>query len=60
MRSQVILGVVLLLSGLFLLYLLRGLLFDLIILALEFIGLLIAFAFIVGGIGLIFWSRRGW
>ena len=60
MRSQVILGVVLLLTGLVLLYLLRGLLFDLVILVLGFIGLVVASALIVGGLGLIFWSRRAW
>ena len=55
-----ILGVVLLLTRLVLLYLLRGLLFDLIMPVLGFIGLVIAFALIVGGLGLVFWSRRVW
>jgi hypothetical protein len=60
MRSQVILGAVLFVVGLVLLYLLRALLFELIIFVIGFVGLIVAFAFVFGGLALIFWSRRDW
>lgn len=59
MRSQQVLGLVLLLVGIALLYLLRETLVSLILLILGIIGILIAFALIVAGLGMIFWSR-GW
>ena len=60
MRSQSILGVVLVIVGLLLLYFLRGVLVDLILLVLGFLGVLLAFLLIAGGLALIFWSRRRW
>jgi hypothetical protein len=60
MASRVLLGVVLLVAGLVLLYLLRGVFFDLILLVLGFLGVLLAFALIAGGLAMIFWSRRRW
>jgi hypothetical protein len=60
MRSQSILGVVLVIVGLVLLYFLRGVLVDLILLVLGFLGVLLAFLLIAGGLALIFWSRRRW
>jgi hypothetical protein len=60
MRSQVILGVVLVIAGLVLLYVLRGVLVDLILLVLGFLGVLLALGLIAGGLALIFWSRRAW
>jgi hypothetical protein len=59
MRSQGVLGVFLLLAGLVLLYLLRGFLFDVIVLVLGILGLLIALGLIFGGLAMIFW-RRAW
>ena len=60
MRSQSILGGVLVIVGLVLLYFLRGVLVDLILLVLGFLGVLLAFLLIAGGLALIFWSRRRW
>jgi hypothetical protein len=61
MRAQAVLGVFLILAGLALLYLLRRLFFELIVLAIEFIGIVIALTLIVVGIGmLVFSSRRRW
>jgi hypothetical protein len=60
MRSSGVLGVLLILVGLVLLYLLRGVLLQLIILVLGFIGIAIAFVLIVGGLVLVFWGSRGW
>jgi hypothetical protein len=61
MRAQAVLGVFLVLAGLVLLYILRRLFFELIVLAIEFIGIVIAFTLIVVGIGmLVFSSRRRW
>jgi hypothetical protein len=59
MRSQGVLGVFLLLAGLVLLYLLRGFIFDIIVLVLGILGLLIALGLILGGLAMIFW-RRAW
>ena len=42
------------------LYLLRKLLVELIVLAIGFIGIIIGFAFIIGGLGMIFWPRGRW
>jgi len=60
MRSQTILGAVLVIVGLVLLYFLRGVLVGLILLVLGFLGVLLAFLLIAGGLALIFWSRRRW
>lgn len=60
MRAQSLLGAVLLLLGLVLLYVLRGVLVSLILLVIGFIGVLIALALIVIGLGMIFWSGRRW
>ncbi len=59
MRSQVGLGVVLLLVGLVLLYFLRGFILELILLVLGVLGVLIAFGLIFAGLAMIFW-RRAW
>jgi hypothetical protein len=60
MRSQTILGLVLVLVGLALLYVLRGVFIDLIVLVLGFVGVVIALVLIFGGLAMIFWSgRRG-
>jgi hypothetical protein len=60
MQSQTVLGVVLVLVGLVLLYFLRGVLVSLILLVLGFLGVLLAFALVAGGLALIFFSRRRW
>ena len=49
----------LVLAGLVLLYLLRGFIFDIIVLVLGILGLLIALGLIFGGLAMIFW-RRAW
>jgi len=60
MRSQTILGVVLVVAGLLLLYALRGVLVGLVLLVLVFLGVLLAFLLVAAGLGLIYWSRRRW
>jgi uncharacterized membrane protein len=63
MRMLSVLGVVLVLGGLLLLYLLRDLVLRIIIFLLEFLGIVVAIAFILIGLGLIFWPgrrRRAW
>ncbi|HUH99477.1 MAG TPA: hypothetical protein VLY65_00400 [Nitrososphaerales archaeon] len=60
MRSNAILGVVLVVVGVVLLYVLRHVLVDLIVLVLGFLGVLLAFVLIAGGLALVFWPRRGW
>jgi len=60
MRSQPILGFVLVLAGLGLLYVLRGVFVSLILLVLGFLGVLLALVLIAGGLAMIFWSRRRW
>jgi len=60
MRPQPILGLVLVLAGLVLLYVLRGVFVDLILLVLGFLGVLLALVLILGGLAMIFWSRRRW
>jgi hypothetical protein len=59
MRSQGVLGVVLLLVGLVMLYFLRGFILDLILLVLGALAVLIAFVLVFGGLAMIFW-RRAW
>jgi hypothetical protein len=60
MRSQTVLGLVLVLVGLALLYVLRGVFIDLILLVLGFVGVVIALVLIFGGLAMIFWSGRRW
>jgi hypothetical protein len=60
MQSQAVLGVVLVLVGLVLLYVLRGVFIDLIVLVLGFAGVVIALVLIFGGLAMIFWSGRRW
>lgn len=60
MRFQSVIGVIMLVVGLVLLYLLRDVLIDLILFLLGFLGVLLAFVLIGGGLGMIFWSRRRW
>jgi uncharacterized membrane protein len=58
MRGQVVLGIVLILAGFILLYLLRDLVVKIIVFLIEFLGVAVAIALIVVGIGLIFWMDR--
>jgi hypothetical protein len=60
MRSQAVLGVILVLVGLALLYVLRRVFVDLILLVLGFLGVLLALVLIAGGVAMILWSRRRW
>jgi hypothetical protein len=60
MRSQPILGLVLVFVGLALLYVLRGVFISLILLVLGFVGVLLALVLIAGGLAMIFWSGRRW
>jgi hypothetical protein len=60
MRSQAVLGFVLVLVGLVLLYILRRVFVDLILLVLGFLGVLLALVLIAGGLAMILWSRRRW
>ena len=60
MRSQAVLGFVLVLVGLVLLYALRRVFVDLILLVLGFLGVLLALVLIAGGIAMILWSRSRW
>lgn len=63
MRSSAILGLVMLVVGFLLLYLLRGLLVHFVFLILGAIGIVIALLLIAIGLGLIFggsWGRGRW
>jgi hypothetical protein len=60
MRSQAVLGSVLVIVGLVLLYVLRRVFVDLILLVLGFLGVLLALVLIAGGLAMILWSRRRW
>jgi hypothetical protein len=60
MRSQAVLGFALVLVGLVLLYVLRRVFVDLILLVLGFLGVLLALVLIAGGVAMILWSRRRW
>jgi len=60
MQSQTVLGVVLVLVGLVLLYALRGVFFELILLVIGFLGVVLALILIFGGLAMIFWSGRRW
>jgi hypothetical protein len=60
MRSQAVLGFVLVLVGLVLLYVLRRVFVDLILLVLGFLGVLLALVLIAGGLAMILWSRSRW
>jgi hypothetical protein len=48
------------LVGLALLYVLRRVFVDLILLVLGFLGVLLALVLIAGGLAMILWSRRRW
>lgn len=60
MRPQQILGLVLVIAGLVLLYLLRGVFVDLILLVLGFLGVLLALVLVVAGLAMLFRSRSLW
>ena len=60
MRWSAVLGGILVVIGLLLLYLLRDLLFKIIIFVLGFIGIVIGLVLIGVGLGLIFGPRRMW
>ncbi len=60
MRSQAIFGILLALVGLVLLYILRHVFLDLIVLVLGFLGVVLAIALIVIGLAMAFWPRGGW
>jgi hypothetical protein len=60
MRSQAVLGFVLVLVGLALLYVLRRVFVDLVLLVLGFLGVLLALVLVAGGIAMILWSRSRW
>ncbi len=60
MRGRAVIGVVLVLTGIVLLYLLRRLFVELVVLAIGFIGIIIGVAFIVGGLAMIFMPRSRW
>ena len=60
MGPQQIVGLVLVLAGLVLLYVLRGVFVDLIVLVLGFLGVLLAIVLVVAGLAMVFRSRRLW
>ncbi|MGH9918046.1 MAG: hypothetical protein ACRD6W_04135 [Nitrososphaerales archaeon] len=60
MRPQPVLGLVLVLAGLALLYVLWGVFVSLVLLVLGFLGVLLALVLIAGGLAMVFWSRRRW
>jgi hypothetical protein len=60
MRSQQVLGLVIFLAGLVLLYLLRGTVYQLILLAIEFLGVVLAVILIVVGLGMLLFGGRRW
>jgi len=60
LRSQAVLGVVLLVAGLALLYVLRRVFVDLVPLVLGFVGVLLALVLVFGGLAMIFWPRGRW
>jgi hypothetical protein len=60
MRSQTILGAVMVLAGLVLLYVLRRVFVDLILLVIGFLGVLLALILILAGLAMIYWSRGRW
>jgi uncharacterized protein YjeT (DUF2065 family) len=60
MRSHQVLGVVLLIMGLAILYLLRGTLETLIVFILDFLGVLLGIVLILVGLALLFFRRRVW
>jgi hypothetical protein len=52
--------VVLVLAGLVLLYVLRRVILDLMLVALGFLGVLLAIGLIAVGLALVLWFRRAW
>jgi len=60
MRGQEVLGLVLVIVGLVLLYLLRSLVLKIIVFLIGFLGIVVAIILIAIGIGLLLWpGRRG-
>jgi len=59
-NSRRALGAVLFVVGIVLLYLLFGTLIQFVVIILELLGIVIAFALIFGGIGLLVWRPRFW
>ncbi|MHB2035938.1 MAG: hypothetical protein ACYCPW_04235 [Nitrososphaerales archaeon] len=60
MRLQPILGLILIIIGFVLLYVLRDVLVRLILFVLGFLGIVLALVLIIAGLGLIFFRRRSW
>ncbi|HEV2390299.1 MAG TPA: hypothetical protein VGS04_06195 [Nitrososphaerales archaeon] len=60
MRQQQVLGLVLLVAGFLLLYFLRGVFVELILLVLGFLGVILAIILIVVGLAMVFATRRPW
>ena len=60
MRSQPLIGALLVAVGVLLLYFLRSLLIKLIVVLVGVIGIIAGIVLILGGLALIFWRRRGW
>jgi hypothetical protein len=60
MRLQPIVGLILVIIGLALLYLLQDLVVKLILFILGFLGIILAVILIIVGLGLIFFRRRRW
>jgi uncharacterized protein YjeT (DUF2065 family) len=58
MRGQEVLGLVLVIVGLVLLFLLRSLVLRIIIFLIEFLGIVVALVLIALGIGLLLWPGR--
>jgi hypothetical protein len=58
MRPQPVLGLVLVVAGLALLFVLWGVFVSLVLLVLGLLGVLLALALIAGGLAMVFWSRR--
>ena len=60
MRSQSVFGLLLVLVGLVLLYLFRGVFVQLVYLVIGFLIVLLALALIVIGLGMLFFGGRRW
>jgi len=60
-NSQLFIGIVMILGGIVLLYLLRDILWTLIVFVLGFFGVVIGLVLLLGGIAMVAFSgRRGW
>jgi len=60
LKARLLFGIVLVLIGVVILYLLRDELIRIIRVVLEVIGIAIGIVCIAAGLGLIFWRRREW